>query len=193
MKSDNVAVSCSLFRKLIMDYIDDELSEKVRSAFLAHSLLCPACCKELKEMQYVKKALAGLPPVSVSSEFDFRLKASFSLEEARLRSPMYRLKLLWKDNVVSLVGVPVAAALLLAGVMMYDGALPGARPGMQTARLDSSGQELIQTSPANRSTAEDVHYVLESVELSEVGTAAKPDEKTDVNSSSANSINIIRY
>ena len=193
MKSDNDSITCSLFRKLIMDFIDDELSEKVRPAFLTHSLSCPACCKELKEMQSVKKALASLAPVSVSSEFDFRLKASLRMEESRLRSPMYRLQLLLKDNMVSLVGVPVAAALLLAGVLMYDGVFPGARTGMRTASQNPAVRELIQTSPANHSTAENVHYVLESVELSEVGTAAKPNEKTVSNTSGVNSINLIKY
>ena len=193
MKSAHVEVSCSLFRKLIMDYIDDELSEKVRPGFLAHAVMCPACGKELKEMQYVKKALAGFTPVTVSSEFDFRLKASLRMEESRLRSPMYRLKLMLKDNMLSVLGAPVAAALLLGGVLVYDGAFPGAYSGMQTVRQKPVGQELTRTYAVTGSPAEDVHYVLESVELSAGGTAAKKNGKTETNSSGTSNINLIRY
>lgn len=176
-----------------MDYVDDELSEKVRSDFLAHSVSCPACRKELKEIQYVRKALAGLPPVTVSSEFDFRLKASLRMENARLRSPMYRLKLFLKGNMAPVVGAPVAATLLVGGILLYNGSAPGVRPEMQTVQQTPVVQEPVQTSAADGSSAEDVHYVLDSVELSAVGTAAKPNSKSGVNSSGTNSINLIRY
>lgn len=193
MKNAHVEVSCSLFRKLIMDFIDGELSEKVRPDFLAHSLSCPECRKELKELQYVKKVLAGCAPVSVSSEFDFRLKASLRLEEVRLRSPMYRLSLFLRDNVVSVVGTPVAAAVLLGGVLLYNGPFQAEHPGMQSARKAPVAQEWVRNSTINGSPAEDIHYVLDSVELSEVGTSVKATRKNGSEPSGANSINLIRY
>jgi anti-sigma factor RsiW len=177
-----------------MDFIDDELSEKVRSDFLAHSVSCPACRKELKELQYVKKALAALPPVTVSSEFDFRLKASLRMEGTRLRSPMYRLKLFLKDNLVPAVGAPVAATLLVGGVLLYNGPFSGARPEIQAVQQKPAAvPERVQASAVIGPQAEDVHYVLDSVELSAVGTSKKPNGKTMTDLSTENSINLIRY
>ena len=176
-----------------MNFIDDELSEKVRSDFLAHSVLCPACRKELKEIQYVKKALAGLPPATVSSEFDFRLKASISLEAARLRSPIYRMKLFLKENMASVIGVPTAAALLLGGMLLYNSPFQDFHPGFQTVQQKKIGQERIQTSSLAGSAAEDVHYILDSVDLSEVGTEAVSNGNLEKKHTGANSINLIRY
>jgi anti-sigma factor RsiW len=193
VKSAHDAVSCSLFRKLIMDYIDNELSDKVRSDFLTHSVSCPACCKELKELQYVKKALAGLPPATVSSEFDFRLKSSLRMEEARLRNPIYRMKLYLKENMASLVGVPVAAALLLGGMLLHNGPFQNFQPGFQAAQQKQIEQKWVQTSSVAGSSAEDVHYVLDSVDLSEVGTKAISNGNSEKKLTDANSINLIRY
>jgi anti-sigma factor RsiW len=176
-----------------MDFIDDDLSEKVRSEFLAHAVICPACRKELKEIQFVQRTLAGLAPVSVSSEFDFRLKASLRLEETRLRSPMYRLKLFMKDNAASMVGVPAATVLLLGGMLLYGGPFQGSRTGTPMVEQKPAAQERVQTSALTGSPSEDIHYVLESIDLSEIGTAAAANVHSGKKLSGANSINLIRY
>jgi len=175
-----------------MDFIDDELPEKVQAEFLSHSASCLACRKELEELQCLKRTLAGLPCVSVSSEFDFRLKASLHLEESRLRSPVYRMKLFLKENLASTVVIPAAAAMLMfGGVMIYNNPFHGTQ--LQTVEQKAIDQNQLEASKADGSASEDVHYVLESVDLSEAGTAAVPNGNTGIKLSSVNSINLIRY
>jgi len=163
-----------------MDFIDDELHDVLRAEFLSHAAACPSCQRELDGLRFVRNTLAALPRVEVTPEFDFRLKASFRLESARLRSPLYRLRLFVMENMASVVWVPAAAVLFLTAALLYNG-LPG-RVGTPGRDVIQPQKELLARSafaPAE-SLAADVHYVLESAELSEEGlrtlSAGRSDE-----------------
>lgn len=184
-------MTCSLFRKLMMDFIDDELPEEVRPGFYAHASVCPACQKELKELRFVKQALAGLPPIAVTPEFDFRLKASLSREASRLRSPMYRLNLYLRDNVYPVVGVPAAAMLLIAGTLMYNGSREF--PATRIVNLKPAVEAVVPVPAATDSSDVDVHYVLESVDLSQAGAGVPSNRASDRKRSGTNTVNLIRY
>lgn len=180
MKSaKETVVTCSLFRQLIMDYVDDELDGKVRSDFSSHADVCPDCRRELQEIQRVRRLLAGLPPATVSSEFDFRLKAGLRLEDSRLRSPVYRFKLYLRDNLRPIVTVPAAAVLLVSGVFysqdFFRDGVPGSHVVEQT--LPSEPPKATPVADADL-RAEEVNYVLESLDSDSVGVEVTSSGQT---------------
>jgi len=150
-----------------MDFIDGELHDSLRADFLSHAASCPSCRKDLRELHSVRNALANLPRAEVMPEFDFRLKASIRLESTRLGSPLYRLRLFLRENMTSVIGVPAAAALFLAAALLYTG-FPGnvGTPVHSTRQPQTEMLARPSFAPAETLFA-DVHYVLESVELSE--------------------------
>lgn len=176
-------VTCTLFRELIMDFVDDELPEKERYEFCVHAEICPTCREELREIKYVRKILADIPALTVSPEFDFRLKASLRLEDARLRNPFYRLKLFLKSNFVPVVGIPAAAVLLIAGVAIYRSPFREEAPEIagQTAPVPAPVASPV-ASPATAvdTPPVDVNYVLESLDLDETGIEVTPQGKPGV-------------
>ena len=90
MKNANeVSMTCSTFKDNMRAFIDDELPVNIQSVFLKHSSECTSCNRDLRMMQNVKKALSNLERVSVSPEFDFRMKSSIRREYELLRNPFY--------------------------------------------------------------------------------------------------------
>jgi len=163
------SISCTVFQALLMDYIDDELAPSERSAVLSHAAVCSVCRNSLKEIECVRKALTNLPQRAVTSEFDFRLKASIRLESRKLESPLYRFRLFLHENMAAMAVIPAAAAIMLASALIYPGI-----SGRNQSVVNNSGANRLENSQTVSSAqyetrAEDVHYVLESVELSEVG------------------------
>jgi hypothetical protein len=152
-----------------MDFVDDDLHDSLRSGFLSHAALCPSCRIELQDFMSIRNALANLPRNEISSEFNFRLKSSIRLENTRLGSPLYRFRLFIGENMVSVLGVPVAAALCLTtAVLFFHGPGNTVKP-LQTA--SQSGYEMRAnpfSAPAETLNA-DENYVLESLDLSEAG------------------------
>ena len=116
----------------------------------------------------MKESLAALNRPEVSPEFDFRLKASIRMESTRLRSPFYRVRLMFRENMVSIAIIPAAAVLILAA-FLYTG-LPGL---FRSPVKDPFAPRMELYSRASLAPAEslstDVHYMLESAELSEEG------------------------
>ena len=120
MKNANeVSLTCSIFKENIRAFIDDELPVNIQSAFLKHSSECASCNHELCMMQEVKKALANLEHVSVSPEFDFRMKSSIRREYELLRNPFYVFKIIIFENIKKFITVPAVAVLVIAGIFFY--------------------------------------------------------------------------
>ena len=145
-----------------MDYVDDELSGKLRSDFLAHALICPECERELKEIQHVRKLLGNLTPLTASSEFDFRLRGRLNRESSLLGSPWYRMRLYFFDNIHAFLTMPAAAVILLAGFFLYSGNGLIQNNGVQVTNQISPGNEAPAAQSIVASPDEDVYYVLDS-------------------------------
>jgi len=171
-------ITCAVFQTLLMDFVDDELAPSERSAVLSHAAMCSTCRNALKEAEYVRRVLVDLPHRTVTSEFDFRLKASIRLESRKLKSPYYRFQLFLRENMAAVAVIPVAAAIMFATAIMYPG-FSGKNPSI----VSTSGvkrtetRQMVSQSPVE-TRAEDVHYVLESVELSEVGLDSAHNART---------------
>jgi anti-sigma factor RsiW len=161
-------IGCARFKELLDDFIEDELIENERGAFFAHAAACPPCQKEMREIRRLREVLTGLPRAEVSPEFDFRLKSSIRLESIRLRSPVYRARLFFQDNWVSIMSVPMAGALILAGYLTLG--IPGLMrfPANEARTMKTESIAPAAFAPSESLSA-DVHYVLESAELNEEG------------------------
>jgi len=185
--------SCGTFRKCISDFVDDELSGKAKSDFLSHSLICPACDRELKEIKRVKNLLANLAPVTVSSEFDFRLKASLMRENIRFGNPFYRFRLYIRDNLRTLVAVPAMAVVLMGGFLLYSGN-PGDRtPGAGFNRTTAVEKKDSPVRAFANAPDEDVYYVLESIDPAEAGFGSIPQNASPAREVSAHAITLISF
>ena len=185
--------TCSIFRKYIMDFVDDELSGELRSDFLAHALSCPVCEREFQKIQYVRKLLANLTPLTASPEFDFKLRARLIRENILIRNPFYRMRLYISENIRAFITVPAAAALLLAGFFFYSGNGVNHNSGTQiTSKITIENND-----PAGRAFAdapdEDVNYVLESVGESETGIGTAPRNTSAARAISTNTVTLISF
>ncbi len=182
-----------VFQTLLMDFVDDELTPSERSAVLSHAAACVSCRNALNEAECVRNALSDLPRRTITSEFDFRLKASIRLESRKLRNPLYRFRLFLRENMAGMAVIPAAAAVMLAAALMYPGF-----PGRNSYVVNNSGAnrpEPRQTVSAvpSETQAEDVHYVLESVELSEVGLDSAHNLRTGEITPDTHTISLLSF
>jgi len=158
--------TCSMFYENIRAFIDDELPINQKSVFLDHASKCTKCNRELLYMQYVKRELAALRRVTISPEFDFKMKSLIRREHENLRNPLYSLKLFMNENLGKFIAAPAFAILILVGIIFYNNSnsreTTPILPGVVTAQINAeNGVELI---PENEnSSVEEVNYVLEII------------------------------
>ncbi|MHB9029603.1 MAG: hypothetical protein ACYC9O_12620, partial [Candidatus Latescibacterota bacterium] len=140
-----------------------------------------------------RKLLAGLPTVTVSPEFDFKLKAGLRLEDVRLRNPFYRFRLLVRDNLTSVVAVPAAAALLMAGAVYYQGTFRDfpADPAVVEQKTPVTNNR--PASLPGDDQAENVTYVLESLDIGEFGIEVSPQRGAASRQPNLNTVSLINF
>jgi len=158
-----------MFGQHLSKFIDDDLDEEIKGKFLSHAVTCKNCNFDLKESIRLKKVISQLSPVSVSPEFDYRLKSRIHLETTRLKNPLYRFKLFINDNMRDILTVP-ALALIILWIVFYriDVHLNQQNQSEITQnKASSTNSEIISTF---EDYPEEIHYVLDSVKPSEVET-----------------------
>lgn len=164
--------SCSQFRKNLQAFIDNELPVNIKSLFLEHVKKCPICMSALKEMQALKNRLSGLDRISVTPEFDFRLKSSLRQEHEKKHAPGYSARILNFPNMSKFLMLTAGAAVIVAGfAFMYsnsnDAQISPDLPDVVRTHVDSfEGVEMIPDTSG--SSVGEVNFVLESVKPSEV-------------------------
>lgn len=170
MKNANEpCLNCTEFLEHISDYIDDDMAEAERIEFLRHAEVCVECDKTLNGCRHVRNLLGRLSPVSVSSEFDVRLKSRIRMEHNFLEDPVYRFKLFMSDNLPRLLAVPAAAALVVSAMLYFNGRNPGI--AVDPAELVSNPRVSYPIEhAAEQSQEEIVSYILESVSESDMET-----------------------
>ena len=195
MKTANDDFStCSSFQGNLSLFIDGELDDVLKAKFLAHSKSCEACNNSLKEFQRLRTLLKNLSPVTVSPEQDFRLKASLRLENNRLRSPLYRFKLFFRENAYTFVTVPVAALIIVVGMFNYVGIEDN---NMQTEITENYSNSITPGPPVTiEETPEElINYVLESVTPLDVESGIFLNEQINMSqtTSTENNIKLINF
>ncbi|MCI8631177.1 MAG: zf-HC2 domain-containing protein [Firmicutes bacterium] len=73
-------MKCSEIRELLSLYIDNMLESSLREEVSAHIDTCPSCRNEYEELVSVVKMLSELPEVTISSDFDRRLREALDAE-----------------------------------------------------------------------------------------------------------------
>ena len=196
MKSD-IEFTCLLFKDNIRAFIDDELPINQKSNFLAHASHCTMCKKELHTMQKIKQELANFKPLTVSNEFDFRLKSRISRENALLRNPFYSFKLTLQDNAGKFLLMPAFIVVFLFSSMFYNNDTRRSLPGLPIevlSQIDArEGVDLISV-PYN-ARIEEVNYVLEKVKSTDAdkGIFLINPDGTVKSSETDNSITLISF
>jgi len=69
---------CSEFKKLIFDYMENELDFKIKRDFESHLVTCENCLKDLKESSKSVKLFRQLKEISVPAELDKKIKKILS-------------------------------------------------------------------------------------------------------------------
>ena len=176
-----------------MDFVDDDLSGKLRSDFLAHALNCPECERELKEIQHVRKLLAHLTPVTSSPEFDFKLRGRLSRENTLLLSSFYRMRLYILDNIQAFITVPAAALLLLAGFLFYSGDGLIQNHGIRITNQISPDKDAPAVQSIAGASDEDVYYVLDPIDPGEAGNSAVARNASTPRTSTNDTVTLISF
>ena len=164
--ANEVSFNCTMFKKNIRAFIDDELPVNEQSVFLNHASECHSCDIELLMMQKVKKILSNLERVSISPEFDFRMKSSLRREYERLRNPLHVAKIFITENMFKLIAAPAVGMLIILCVILYSNynksQIITELPVEVTSYIDAQkGIELI--GDEDNSYVDEVNYILETV------------------------------
>lgn len=168
MKSANEDLfTCSMFDQYLSEFIDDDLNEEIKGNFLSHAAVCENCNLNLKESIRLKRVLGQLSPVSVSPEFDYRLKARIHLETTRLKNPLYRFKLFINDNMKDLLIVPAFALIILWVVFS---SIDMHLNQQNQSEITQNNVSSTHSDSTFEDYPEEIHYVLDSVKPSEVET-----------------------
>ncbi len=158
-------MSCHQFKESIRAFIDQELPINERADFLKHAELCTECRKELHSMQFVTDQLKRLKKISVSPEFDFRIKNCIRREHERLRNPLYSAKIFLRENMLPFIALPAVAASLIVGFFVYSNLntpVSSGPPQSVMLQLESrEGADLI--SDEDPLDVQDVQFVLDTV------------------------------
>ncbi len=167
MKNANeVSMTCSMFKDNLRAFIDEELPVNMQSVFLKHSYECTSCERDLRMMQNIKKDLSNLKRVSVSPEFDFRMKSSIRREYEFLRNPLYVFKIIILENINKFITVPAIAALLIAGTFYYtnhgNNKMMPVLPVEVISQIDNRESVTLDFEDKN-DDVDEVRYVLETV------------------------------
>ncbi len=117
VKSAHEVFSCSAFREQISNVIDDEINPGKRTRFLEHAAACEHCNRLYQDMRSIRQRLQTRNVLEVSQEFDFRLKSMIGHEARLMQSPMYRARLVLRDNLFHAIAVPAAAVVVLGLAM----------------------------------------------------------------------------
>jgi len=156
-------MDCKTFHENLRAFIDNELPVNLYSAFIRHDSDCSACHRDLVSLQKIKNSLAGLRRLSLSPEFDFRMKSSIRREYELLRNPFYIFRLFFFDNLTKFIMVPAFALVLIIGAVLYLSYhdRSGLPPGV-VSYLES--RESVVLGPDDeRIDVDEVRYVLKSV------------------------------
>lgn len=141
----------------------------IQSAFIEHASACTKCARDLRGMKHTKQMLSNLPRITVSPEFDFKMKLRIRQEYQNAQNPWYSTKLVFRDNLSKFILIPAATVVLVLALALYhpfstNDAVPGAPAQVQ---LDTgTGVELVmdENAPAN----EEVNYIMEKVTPSDI-------------------------
>ncbi len=158
-------MSCHQFKESIRAFIDQELPINEKSAFLNHAAICMECREELQSMQFVTTQLKRLKRITVSPEFDFRMKNSIRREHERLRNPFYSARIFFHENMLPFIAIPAVAASMIVGIFVYsnvNGPIASDVPRSVMLQLDSrEGVDLIHD--IEPTEVVDEQYVLDTV------------------------------
>lgn len=157
MKNANEdAYSCQHFQELLSDFMDEELSEKGRTAFLKHVASCMECSAILNDSRTIRRNMQMLPKVELSREFDFRLRTSILREQQFMNKPLYRFQLFLKENLRYVMAVPATAVIALIVMMTVTEFNPQKNMIQEMAQ----GTSVLVDEPQD----EIIRYVLDSVD-----------------------------
>lgn len=54
-------ISCTRLSELTTDYLEEAMSERLRTTFEQHAMLCDACFVHLEQLRATRRILGGLP------------------------------------------------------------------------------------------------------------------------------------
>ena len=134
--------------------------------------------------------LEKLTPITVSPEFDFRLKERIRLENKHLQNPFYRFKLFVQENVKTAVIVPAAAVIILASVFSrFDVHFyQNDQPEITQNVVSTTNNDTVPT--FEDSLGEVVNYVLDSIKPGEAETGIFLNEQNTKSQGSLTDSNI---
>jgi len=185
--------TCKDFREYIRAFLDNELSENIKTKFLNHRSQCTECSNTLEDTEKVVKVLSNLKTITTTPEFDFQLKARIRMEELRLRSPLYRTKLYFNENIRYFLAVPAAALIIFTAALFYSDNRN--QETMLTETDSQGGIALINEIERNADEIVYIYYVLDTVQPTdrELGIFLDNQESVKNQRSAVKPVNLISF
>ena len=117
-------------------------------------------------MKSIKQELENTKHLTVSSEFDFRMRSSIRREQENLRNPFYSFKLFFSENANMFFVAPIFAIILVMSIIFYNnsdkGEITTTLPAEVKSQIDNRESVDLVSDQVN-SRVEEVHYVLDTV------------------------------
>ena len=159
-----------MFQDNIRAFIDSELPVNKKSIFLEHASICRKCGHDLSIMQSIKQELSNIKPLTVSSEFDFRMRSSIRREYENQRNPFYSFTIFFRENANMFFVAPVFAIILVMSIILFNsnkGEITPSLPAEVELQIDNRESVDLVSDQVN-SRVEEVHYVLDTVKHTDV-------------------------
>lgn len=102
---------CKRFKKLISDYLDDELSADLRVNFDNHLEDCPGCADTTSQIETLKDELKKLPQIQTSPDFDTVLRTRIRIESGIGRRRLHEIVWDWSAK-IPVYGMAVALMII---------------------------------------------------------------------------------
>jgi anti-sigma factor RsiW len=136
-------MKCSEIRKVISQYVDDELSVDEKKGFACHIEDCPGCKEALKEVQAVHELFASAQRFPAPNGFTTRVMAN--LEE---KEPSWFWSFLtFRPFFLRAVEVAFALVIILIGMVSGNLLVADRTSGRQTGVQESFSLDLFQATP----------------------------------------------
>jgi hypothetical protein len=142
--------TCREARPLLPLFFDGELEARQMRAVALHSTRCPACERELRELEHLQEAvaahvdtlLAGIDTSQVWAGVAPRLSGRAPSWSERWRAWWEESHVGWRVGGPAFAGLAVAVLLAVGVVQRGDETMPppGEPPGPRVARIDNSAK-----------------------------------------------------
>jgi anti-sigma factor RsiW len=140
-------MKCSEIRKIISQYMDDDLSPGGKEAFIFHVRDCSACSEELREIESVHALFASAEKYSASYGFCTKVMANLEAKESSWLWDLF----MFHRSLLRAVEVALALIVVMLGIISGNVMVKDRTSEQQTVQItvqETFSLDLFRAAPA---------------------------------------------